>query len=323
MNDNGLVAAYRLDGNGGGVQLDWQGVQHWQAADGPLWVHLQRDLDAAQQWLREQSNLDPLVVDALLAEETRPRCEAMSGGVLLLLRGVNLNPGSDPEDMVSIRLWVEEARIISLRLRPLLSVSDLRDNLHRGTGPRDCGELVVQLADRLFARMSGVIAEVEDQVDNIQAQILEAESHQLRTELSHLRRQIIALRRYLAPQRDSMARLAALRTTWLTDQRAMEIREQADRVTRYVEDLDAARERAAVTQEELTNKLAEQMNSRMYVLSIVAGIFLPLGFLTGLLGINVGGIPLAESPWGFLEVTIGLVVVGLLQLLLFRWRRWL
>jgi len=321
--DNGLVAAYCLDGRGGAEPLDWRGLQHWQPSDGLLWVHLQRDIPAAQQWLCEHSDLDPLITDALLADETRPRCEPMHGGVLLLLRGVNLNPGSDPEDMVSIRLWVEERRIISLRLRPLLSVTDLRDKLQQGEGPCDSGEFVVQLADRLFARMGSVITDVDDQVDDIQEQILEAGGHQLRTELSQLRRQIIALRRYLAPQRDAVARLAALRTPWLHEQRAMQIREQADRVTRYVEDLDAARERAAVTQEEITNRLAEQMNARMYVLSIVAGIFLPLGFLTGLLGINVGGIPLANSHWGFLAVTLGLLSVGGLQLLLFRWRRWL
>jgi zinc transporter len=323
MNDYGLVAAYCLDGQGGGEQLDWQAVQHWQPADGLLWVHLQRDTTEAKQWLYEQSGLDVLVADALLAEETRPRCENMNAGVLLLLRGVNHNPGANPEDMVSIRLWVEEHRIISLRLRPLLSITDLREKIQQREGPRNSGEFIVQLADRLLARMGTVITDVDDEVDRIQEQILEAESHQLRTELSQLRRQIIALRRYLAPQRDSIARLATLRSPWLDEHRAMEIREQADRVTRYVEDLDAARERAAVTQEELTNRLAEQMNSRMYVMSVAAGIFLPLGFLTGLLGINVGGIPLADNPWGFFEVSGILIVIAALQLLFFRWRRWL
>lgn len=49
----------------------------------------------------------------------------------------------------------------------------------------------------------------------------------------------------------------------------------------------------------------------MYVLSLVAAIFLPLGLLTGLLGINVGGIPGTESPWAFTVVTCGLVALGL------------
>lgn len=72
----------------------------------------------------------------------------------------------------------------------------------------------------------------------------------------------------------------------------------------YTEDLDAARERAAVTLEELSDRLSEQMN----MLSVVAAILLPLGFLTGLLGINIGGFPLSASAWGFVYVVLMLLV---------------
>jgi zinc transporter len=101
------------------------------------------------------------------------------------------------------------------------------------------------------------------------------------------------------------------------------LREIADRTTRYVEDLDSARDRAAVTQDELNSRLSERMNKTMYVLSIVAGIFLPLGLLTGLLGINVGGIPGTQSPFAFLIVCALLVLVAILQAVLFKRMRWL
>lgn len=51
-----------------------------------------------------------------------------------------------------------------------------------------------------------------------------------------------------------------------------------------------------VMQEELTEKLSEQMNKTMYILTVLAGIFLPITFVTGLLGINVGGIPGTDNP---------------------------
>ena len=129
---------------------------------------------------------------------------------------------------------------------------------------------------------------LDDAVDELHEQVLAAQDTRLRVELLRMRYQIIALRRFLAPQREAMARLAQLRVSWLNDHLAMGLREQAERTARYVEDLDAARDRASVVQEELAGRLAEQMNTRMYVLSLVAGIFLPLGFVTGLLGINVG-----------------------------------
>ncbi len=323
MSESGLVAAYRLDGNGGGEKLDWEGIAQWQTGQGLLWVHLNRKFDDAQQWLRERSGLDEVIVDALLAEETRPRCVPMGNGLMLFLRGINMNPGADPEDMVSVRLWVEPTRIVSVRLRRLLSVSDLSTTLDKGQGPKDAGEFLADLAERLISRMADVVIDIDDEVDRIQDEILVRQSQQLRAELSRLRREIIALRRYLAPQRDALARLAQIKADWLREAHSHQYREEADRVTRYVEDLDAARERATVTQEELSSRLSEQMNSRMYVLSVVAAIFLPLGFLTGLLGINVGGIPLAESPVGFVSVVVVLIGIVTAQILIFRWRRWL
>ncbi len=323
MQQTSLVAAYQLDGRGGGKQLDWEGVAAWRPDQGALWVHLDRNAPESRSWLEGQSGLDPLVVESLLAESTRPRCVQVGDAVMLFLRGVNLNPGADPEDMVSIRLWIEGNRIISLRLRRLLSVSDLREAIDRGDGPKGVGDFVVQLAERLVSRIAGVIGDIDDKVDALQDQVLDAESGRLRTELMHLRREIIGLRRYLAPQREALARLTQISLPWLDDAAQMHLREEADRVVRYIEDLDSARERAAVTQEELANRLSEQMNARMYVLSVVAAIFLPLGFLTGLFGVNVGGIPLAEDPRGFIDVVLVLLLITVLQVLLFRWRRWL
>lgn len=323
MQENGLVASYLLDGKGGGETLDWSRIAAWQPDDGVLWVHLDRDSQHSRQWLQDESGLEPLIVESLLAESTRPRCVQVGGGVMLFLRGVNLNPGADPEDMVSIRLWIDDKRVISLRLRRLLSISDLRESIDRGHGPCDVGDFVVQLADRMVSRISSVITDVDDKVDELQDQVIEAEGGKLRTELMQLRREIIGLRRYLAPQRDALARLTQLKLPWLNEMDQMHLREEADRIVRYVEDLDSARERATVTQEELSNRISEQMNARMYVLSVVAAIFLPLGFLTGLFGVNVGGIPLADDPRGFLEMVLVLLLITALQVMLFRWRRWL
>ena len=103
----------------------------------------------------------------------------------------------------------------------------------------------------------------------------------------------------------------------------LQIREVTDSLIRYLEDLDSARDRASVTQEELANRISEQMNVRMYVLSLVAAIFLPLGFLTGLLGINVGGIPGAENKWAFGIFIVILIGVVVLQILFFKKKKWM
>ena len=144
----------------------------------------------------------------------------------------------------------------------------------------------------------------------------------LRSSLTDLRREAITLRRYLAPQREALGRLQGEQLSWLTELDRLRLREVNDRLIRYVEDLDAVRERAAVAHEELISQLSNQINKRMYVLSVVAAVFLPLGFLTGLLGVNVGGIPGAESPFGFATFTLLLVVIVAVQLWFFIKKRW-
>lgn len=321
--DTGLIAAYLLDGAGGARPCHWHEIEHWQPSQGVLWVHLDYTHPVSQRWAQERSGLDPLVVDALFQEETRPRSVTAGDGILVWLRGVNTNPNAEPEDMVSIRIWANQHRIVTTRHRRLLSVEDLRAALAAGRGPRNPGEFLVQISDRLVARMADVIDGIDERVAGLEDQVLVSESHRLRPELADVRRQIIALRRYLSPQREAMARLVQEPADWLSDRERLHLREVGDRVTRYVEDLDAARDRAAVTQEELNSRLSEQMDRRMYVLSIVAAVFLPLGFVTGLLGINVGGIPGAQYAWAFLIVCVALVLLAAGQLWLLRRKHWM
>jgi zinc transporter len=324
MNDEtGLICAYVLDGQGGGRQAGWSEIAAWNPAQGALWVHLDRSADESQRWLREASGLDPLITDALLAEETRPRSLAIGDGLLVILRGVNLNPGADPEDMISIRMWIDPRRIITTRARRLMAINDLRERLAAGVGPKTTGDFLVQAADRMVGRMGPVIDELNDVVDALEDELVTTESREIRQKLASIRRQAIALRRYLAPQREAMARLQGEGVGWLEAQHRGLLRETTDRVLRCVEDLDAIRERAAVVQDELMNRLSDQMNRTIYVLTVVATIMLPLGFLTGLLGINVGGIPGAENPWGFIAVCLALAALVAAEVWLFRRLKWI
>jgi zinc transporter len=323
VNNDGLIAAFLLDGNGGGQRIGWNEIRQWTPSDDLLWVHLNFTVPQAQQWITEESQLEDVVGEVLLADESRPRVTGFDDGLLIALRGVNLNPGADPEDMVSLRLWIEKHRIITTRRRKLLSVEDLCSAIEKGKGPRTAGEFLEDVADRLMSRMGSVIGDLEDKVAELEEAVLTKESHELRPKLASIRRDAIYLRRYMAPQREAISRLQSEKISWLTDDDTLRLREVYDRLTRYLEDLDAARERAAVTQEEVVSRLSEQMDTRMYVLSIVAAIFLPLGFLTGLLGINVGGIPGAEYKAGFAIFCLLLVVVIVAEIVIFRKKKWM
>ena len=328
MSDS-IIYAYIFDGSGGARAITTAEIDAWTPEQGVLWVHVDYSHPDTRGWLstfadREDSaSLDELAVSALLAEETRPRAAAHNGGLLMALRGVNMNPNADPEDMVSIRLFADANHIISSRKRRLLSVDDVVGRFARKEGPCTSAEFIALLCERLVSRMSDPIEEAEDSVDLLEDSLLTTPRARLRNQLSDLRRQAISLRRYLAPQREALNWILSERVAWFDNDARAKVRESGDRLAQYIETLDSVRERAAVTQEELVNQISEESNARMYVLSIVSAIFLPLGFATGLLGINVGGIPGADNQQAFMIFVAMLITIAALMLVYFRYKRWL
>lgn len=133
--------------------------------------------------------------------------------MLVILRGVNLNPGAEAEDMVALRLWVDEKRVISVRSVALLAAQDIRKDLLDGGGPQDAGWLVYSVANRLVDRMGPIVNELSDEVDGLDEELLLSGNGELRSRLLHIRREPILLRRYVAPQRDALASLYQKKNT--------------------------------------------------------------------------------------------------------------
>lgn len=321
--DNGLVFAYILDGKGGGQTIGWEQLKQWSATEGVLWVHLIYSSEAVQNWLADESGLSLITCESLLEQETRPRVVVSEDGLLVILRGVNCNPGADPEDMVALRMLFAENRVITMRHRRVMAIDDIQKEIETNKGPLSSADFLITVCARITDRMGDVIADIDDSIDELEDEVLTVESHELRPRLAAMRRQTISLRRYIAPQRDVLTRLYNERVPWISDVDKAHLREIGERTSRFVEDIDSARDRAAITHEELNSRLSEQTNKAMFLLSIVAAIFLPLGLLTGLLGINVGGIPGSENPWAFAIVTLLLIGIGLALVFLFKRLKWL
>jgi zinc transporter len=320
--DETFVHAYLLDRQGGGKQIGTTEVDSWEPARGLLWLHLELSNARGMAWLRDESGLDPLVAEAMSVGETRPRSIATERGLLAILRGINTNPDADPEDMVSVRIWIEPDRIITVRRRRLQSVQDVRAALDEGYGPRSSGDFLVMLAERIAFHMASTVERIDDAIDAIDDEVATGEIADLQHATAMLRRQAAAIRRYLAPQRDALNRIRG-RSDMLTPHEIHDLEEQSDVMTRYLEDLELIREQAILIGEQLATRMANEQNQRLYVLSIVAAIFLPLSFITGLLGMNVAGVPgLDYGPAFWISVGF-MTVIAIALLSYFRFRRWI
>ena len=321
----GLVHALVLDGQGGArsiarTELDQLQLQPEQS----VWLHWDRGHPQTQTWLRQDSGLSAFSCDLLLEENTRPRLLPLPDSELLLfLRGVNLNPGAEPEDMVSVRIFAQAQRVISLRLRPLRATDELLALLAEGRGPKTASELILYLAQFLTEKVQALVSDFSEIVDEEEEKIDADERYTPEHgSILHLRRRTAGLRRFLAPQREIYAQLARNKLPWFVEDDADYWNELNNSLTRYLEELELARERVGLVLEAEDRRLNERMNRTMYRFGIITAVFLPMTFLTGLLGINVGGMPGADSPYGFLAACVLMVLLGLAQWLLFRRLRW-
>ncbi|MGB5794082.1 zinc transporter ZntB [Poseidonibacter sp.] len=323
MQTNGFSHAVVFDGKGGATNISFEQLDENINSNKLVWVHFDYSTPDTIDWLTNKSGIDQIAIEALLTKETRPRTTFLNDSILLALRGINLNPNSTPEDMISIRLFINKNIIISTKKRDLLSVRDILEYFKEGIGPKTSAEFLIELTNRLTIRMEDNINDIEERVSNLEEISVDSDNSELRAQISEIKRETISLKKYLSPQKEAMYKLYNQKVSWVSEYEKVQLREITDQLMRYIEELDSIKDKVSVIQENISQRLSEQMNQKMYVLSIISAVFLPLGFLTGLFGINVGGIPGAESKESFYIFIIVLIAIVGLQLYIFKKKRWL
>lgn len=274
-----------------------------------LWIHLHGTDESCDAWLSLQGDIPAAARSALTAVETRPRCEPMGDGALVNLRGPGDAVMDSAEPLVAIRIWMVRGRVVSVTRRALDAIEPLCAAVAAGK-VTDPGELVATLAAAISRQLDGVVADVGDRLDDLEEALAREETADLRRSTNAIRAQAISFRRFVAPERIALTTLSELPCDWLDDHDRTDLKEAANRFARMAEELDAIRERAALVSDQLIEVRAEILERRSFLLSIVALIFLPLTFFTGLLGINVQGIWYADHPFAFNGVLIVCAVIA-------------
>lgn len=313
------LAAADLDGRPGVPLEDSDAIAAALAAPDPAWVHLDADAPETADWMDRHLDYLPMPVRAALLEpETRPRALVHGDGVLVILRGVNLNPGADPEDMVSVRMWVADGRVISLSKRPLASLNELALEVASGDGPQRSGALLARLIELLNQKIDDHLSSLGDEGDKLEAEVLEGPAAPLRARVTGIRGELVDLRRVLIPQRDAVYQLSRDPVEVLDTHDRLHLAESLDRLVRAVEEVESLRDRLVVVKDELASSLSDRLNRNLYLLSVISAVFLPLGVLTGLMGINLAGMPGANWPPAFWVFTGMLGVILMIQVAILR-----
>lgn len=316
-----MSCAALLVGDGPARAVTAEEAAHYRGP-GFIWVHVDGGTDEELHFLRG-NGIPDVAANALIATETRPRCDRIEEGAIVNLRGPAAQETDDSDRLVSIRMWIRRGKVNSVTRRPLAATAAVTAQMEAGR-IHDPGDLVAAFARAISKQLDPEVAQLGDTLDDYESELDDSRAlYRLRSSIAKIRSDSIAYRRFVAPDRDALVTLADLDFVWLAEEDRLHIREAADRFARMTEELEAVRERAALLHEQLTDLRGEQMETRALLISIVAFIFLPLTFITGLLGMNVEGIPYAREPWAFWAVVAGCIVVGALVLAWFMWRHWL
>ncbi len=310
MTHNFIIDAWQFGQQKAQPVIDINAVDSSQ----PVWFHCDRNHPQLRDWLKSQ-DIDNAIIDGLLAEDTRPRCQFFDDEqCLLIVRGVNLNEGSQPDDMLSIRMLLKGNRLYSMRRVPSKAVTGIRQQLSEGQGPGSLESLVVNIIEQLHRRIESFLDPLETFIDDIDD---EQVSHQEVAQIQLTKRRLLKLNRFLKPQSHA---LEAFQKAGLARFKRFRGRldNQRDGLLRILEDIDFNLAQIGMINDNLNQRSADRMNNNTYILSVIAGVFLPLGFLTGLFGINIGGMPGVDNEQAFWIFCVIMAAISAGVLFLFR-----
>ena len=289
------------------------------------WLHMCIRHKETSGYLMDDAALDDLIVDALMEEDTRSRIRVRDEGIMVLLKAMHLR-GEDmarPEDMISMRLWLEADRVISTREADVDPILEIAARLAGGDGPATPGAFLAELVEEHLDEVEIQVEMLEDDTTKIAQLISRFDLEFACPNMADTETRISGFLRHLTPQRAVLETLSNLRHPVLDDRNRARLDDGLNRLLRLLETLQNLREQIAILNDQVSRIQDRRLNRSSYAFAAAATIFLPLGFVTGLFGVNLMGLPMEDNPQGFWIFTGTCIALTLGLLALFRWRKWL
>jgi len=300
---HGLICgfAFGSDGIGQPVEAD-QAVQqlatHSQG-NGFVWLHFNLAQVSTEKWLRQHLQLSEVFYETLREASRSTRVELDDGTLVAVLNDVHYDFTFEPSDISTLWISVSQTLIVTARLQPLRSVDRLRDAVRRGAPITSSVALLVHLMHDQGDVLANIVRQVTARIDTIEDKLLAGRLESKRADLGVSRRLLVRLQRLLAPEPAALFRLLKKPPTWIHEEDIEDLHQSSEEFNVALSDMAALQERIKLLQEEIAGRVAEANNRSLFVLTIVTVLALPINIIAGLLGMNVGGIPLADHPGGF------------------------
>ncbi|WP_373538798.1 CorA family divalent cation transporter [Chamaesiphon sp.] len=298
---HGLICGFGLRSQLPPQQLEWRTLT--AALTEPyetVWLHFNLADVRARNWIATCDRIPQVARELLLTAEPHIQLEVLAEGFVSVLGDLHYDFDADPDNLGLLRMYVAPGWVISVRGRPLKAIDRLRVSLLHGAQIETSLDLMVHFLQHVTEIFGNVIVNLRAVVDEIEDRVLNGDFQEQRSEIGILRRRLARLRRHLNGNRQALTQYLLPRLPiWCRDTDVVELRRDLERLDAVMQDLELVQERARLLQEEMAGRLQETLNRNLYVLSIVTTIFLPVTLVTGIFGMNVGGVPWTQEPIGF------------------------
>lgn len=287
------------------------------------WLHYCVRHDGIMDILSKQLGIPEFIVSAMTADETRSRAIVRPDGMMVLFKAMHQHDGANPEMMVSLRLWIEPNRIITAREHDIDALLTIRDEILEGKGPASPSDFLIHMIGHVYDEFDPLVDKMEAEIDELEALAEREETEAICGRLAALEKRAAIFTRHLAPQSAIFELIGGNRCPLVSDEDRDHLNELDSRQRGLIEALRDLRERSIIIDQRIQRIEEFRQTKANLVFALVATLFLPASFLTGLFGGNVGGIPWFEDARGFVFLSVVCLVVMLASYLLIRRNRWL
>ena len=267
------------------------------------WLHLSLADQGTIGWISHAEDLPATVKELLLSPDSHQRALVDSGVVGCVLHDFERDfDVSDTSRVGALRFALTPSLMITARLHPIRSADIVSDKLTRGqriTGAAGALDLLVASVSEMIA---GIGRELSVAVQKAEDRFLDGHHPPTPHDLIAIRRRLAQLHRMLDGMRAVFRRLEE--DEELPEALIATVEKLSQRLHALDADTLAVQGQLRLLREELDIQAAQRTNQNLYVLSIMTALMLPATLVTGIFGMNTGGLPWASTSMGTLAATL-------------------
>ena len=302
------------------TDVDEARIRDHMKRDHFFWLDLHDPDPAELAKLREIFGFHPLALEDTDHFGQRPKLDDYGDYIFLVFYGAWRHQDRDPDLLREVHLFVSGQYLVTIHRDPLPPLDKQREQLD-GRLLHSEQFLLYRVLDALVDSFFPLLADMDDEIDELEAAVLASPTDEQLQRLFALKRQLVAMRKVISPQRDlfasSVDRIAELPGLEL-DERDY-FRDIYDHLIRISDLIDSYRDLLSGATDLYLSTVSNRQNDVMKQLTVIATIFLPLGFITGFFGQNFAFMVthLINPEWTFWVIGVGSIVATCIGLLIF------